>query len=120
MPFTPAHPDEYTVTVVNGSVATLDCGADYDVNFLDPFGHVELPPVPKAPISRLEFLNRIPAAKRIAIRAYALTDPILSDALNLFDAAQFIRTDLPQTIQLVGYLAAKGLISADDYTSILA
>ena len=66
------------------------------------------PPDPPAPISRLEFLRRIPAAARIAIRQAAATDPVLADALQLLDLAESVRLDDPDTVILVGYLRQQG------------
>lgn len=77
------------------------------------------PPEPPAPITRLEFLRRIPAQVRIAIRQAAATDPVLADALQLLDLAQDVRLDDPDTLAFVGYLQQRGHLTAEQAATVL-
>ena len=87
-------------------------------------GGVFTPPVinglTEGSITKLAFLRRFPTAKRIGIRAAALTDPILSDALQLLDAAQDVNTSDPDTQLLVGYCVQQGLLTVEESASILS
>lgn len=119
-PFNEAFPDNYGVTAVNGSTATLETGADFDMAYLVKVGVSDVAVAAKATITKLTFLRRMTAAQRIAIRQEAATDPILGDAMAMLDAAQDISTDDPDTIALVQYCAVKGLIAETDVPNILA
>lgn len=72
------------------------------------------------PLTKLAFLRRIPAEKRIAIRAAAKADPILEDAMGLLDLAEDVSVTDPDTVQLVGYLQAQGFLTADEASGVLA
>lgn len=78
------------------------------------------PPQPKASITKLAFLRRIPSVKRIAIREAAKTDPILDDAMGLLDLAEDVNTDDTDTVQLVGYLQMQGHLTAEEAAVVLA
>ena len=119
-PFDAAFPGEYVVQAVNGATCTLDGGSDFDSWYLDVVGQAPTKPVRKIPITRLTFLRRIPQAKRVDIREHAKTDAILSDALDLLDAAEDINTDDPDTVAMIGYCVSLGLLSIEDQTNILA
>lgn len=80
----------------------------------------ERPAVEATSLTRLEFLRRIPAEKRIAIRAAAETDPIIEDALMLLDLAMEVRTDDPDTMMLVGYLLQQEYLTANEVAVILS
>jgi hypothetical protein len=71
-------------------------------------------------MTRLYLLNRYTAAERAAIRAARATDPVLDDAMYLFEQAQNVDVSLPLTQQLVGYLAQQGHIAAERVAEILA
>lgn len=73
--------------------------------------------VPPAPISKLDLLRRFTAAQRIAIRAS--TDPVIIDAMQLMDLADYISLIDPDTVNLVAYLEATGFINAADAANIL-
>lgn len=81
------------------------------------------PPAPVATSSRmtrLYLLNRYTAAERTAIRAARGTDPVLDDAMYLFEQARDVDVDLQLTQQLIGYLAQQGLIAPDRVAALLA
>ena len=71
------------------------------------------------PITRLEFLRRIPAQVRIAIRQAAAVDPVIADGLQLIDLAEEIRTDDPDTVALVGYLQQQGYLTTAQAAAVL-
>jgi hypothetical protein len=77
-------------------------------------------PVLSPRMTRLYLLNRYTAAERAAIRAARATDPVLDDAMYLFEQAQNVDVSLPLTQQLVGYLAQQGHIAAERVAEILA
>lgn len=79
----------------------------------------EPPRAPRGPITRLEFLQRIPANVRIQIRTRAKLDPVIEDAMALLDAATEVDTDHPDTIQLVMYLRMQGLLSDEQAAAVL-
>ena len=71
-------------------------------------------------ISRTEFLRRIPADKRIAIRQAATQSAALADYLALLDATPEVNlTDL-DTIGGIHALVAAGLLTQADADVILA
>lgn len=119
-PFDEAFPDECAVQVVNGTIATLNGGVDFDQVYLTKIGSAPVQAIARTPITKLTFLRRMTAEQRIAIRNEALVDPLLADAMTLLDAAQDISTDDPDTIAFVQYCAFKGLIAATDVSNILA
>lgn len=126
--------------IVNGkvsSVATSDtppldqaCDAIVDVtNTACAVGDRWLPngtfsSVPAAPpetqMSKLAFLRRITQAERIAIRAARATDPVIEDAEQLMSLADVIDVSDPDTIEYVGYLVQKGLLTQERATEVLA
>jgi hypothetical protein len=67
-------------------------------------------------LSAIDFLKRIPMAKRIAIRQSA--DPIVKDILGLLDAAQIVHKDDQDTEASLGYLMSQGLLTQDDVNGI--
>lgn len=71
-------------------------------------------------MSHFGFLSRLSPTERTAIRAATKTDPILDDAMFLFDSAERIDVTLPQTQMLVGYLAQQGHIAASRVPELLA
>jgi len=83
-------------------------------------------PVTTAPfMSHFGFLNRFTPQQRLAIRA--LTDktsqpydPILDDAMFLFNSAERIDVGLLMTQQLVGYMASIGLVPPAQIPALLA
>jgi hypothetical protein len=71
-------------------------------------------------MSHFGFLSRLTQPERSAIRNATATDPVLDDAMFLFDSAERIDVTLVETQQLVGYLALVGLISSDRIPQLLA
>lgn len=123
-PFTEHYPDVYLVAYTQGSVCTLDIGTeqgvDFDAAFLTKVGTAPVTPVPKAPLTRLEFLRRLSMEQRITLREAAKTNPILADALDLLYRAEDIRTDDPDTVAMINYCVSLGLLTTADATNILA
>lgn len=76
-------------------------------------------PVVRDPISKLTFLSRFPAAKRIAIRQAVSTDPVIADCLGLLDMADSVSTDHADTQSMVGYLVSQNYLTAADAAVIL-
>lgn len=99
-------------------------------------GETFAPPVVVAPpppvvvthtprMSHFGFLSRLTPQTRLAIRdrtdkASAQYDPILDDAMFLFNSAEQIDVSLPLTQQLVGYMMQTGLIAPADMATALA
>lgn len=77
------------------------------------------PAPPPQPMSRLEFMRRIPAPVRINIRETAKVDPAIADALALLDAAQEVDPADPDTLAFVVRLRALGLLSDGQVTALL-
>lgn len=71
-------------------------------------------------MTHLYFLSRFTPQERLAIRGSTATDPILDDAMFMFNQAKNIDVELPLTQQLVGYLALQGLIDASRVPQLLA
>lgn len=71
-------------------------------------------------MSHFGFLRRLTAQERTAVRAAVSTDPILDDAMFLFNSAQRIDVTLPETRMLVGYLAQQGYIAPERVPELLA
>lgn len=100
-------------------------GWTYDgANFANPNPPATTPPV-EAPtttpyMSHFGFLSRLTPAERTAIRAATASDPILDDAMFLFNSAERIDVTLPQTQMLVGYLAQQGHIASARVPELLA
>lgn len=68
-------------------------------------------------ITKLAFLNKFTSAERIAIRGSA--DPQVEDIMQLFDAASYISSSDPNTIQGIQYLVSVGLITPTRSQEIL-
>lgn len=71
-------------------------------------------------LTKLEFLRKFTAQERIAIRAAAQTDPIIFDAMELLNLAEFVSLSDTDTINLVGYLAMVGIIATNRVSEILS
>ena len=94
---------------------------------LEGVGFEYVPPPPPEPpppeprrITRIGFLQRIPAEKRIAIRAAAKADPVIEDFLDLVSATDLIELDHPDTLMGVQYLVMIGHITQADAEALLA
>lgn len=79
---------------------------------------VEVPQEPRR-IARIQFMQRIPAAARIAIRTAGKTNPIVEDFLDLLAASLVIELDHNDTVMGLGYLQQQGLLTAEDVAAIL-
>lgn len=100
------------------ALAAVGPGHTYDA-VADTF---TAPPEPTpAPLSwpSLEFLRRIPAASRIAMRGAAKTDPVMEDGLGLLDRADMVQADDPDLQRLLGYCVAQGHLTAQERDTIL-
>lgn len=71
-------------------------------------------------LTKLEFLNRMTSAERIAIRAAAAQSPAIHDYMAMLDAAQDVDLTDPRTIGGVQALEAAGLIGEGRAAEILA
>ena len=82
-------------------------------------------PAPSAPtttpfMSHFGFLSRLTPQERTAVRSATATDPVLDDAMFLFNSAERIDVTLPTTQQLVGYLAQQGHITQSRVPELLS
>jgi hypothetical protein len=77
-------------------------------------------PAMSSMMTHLYFLSRMTREERIAIRTAAQTDPILNDAMMLFERAREVNVSLSMTQQLVGYLAMIGLLQPERVPVLLA
>jgi len=67
--------------------------------------------------SKLEFMQLFTSAERMKIDA--TDDPIVHDIMGLFNAAQVIDMNYPDTVQAIYYFASKGLIAETRIIEIL-
>jgi len=134
-----------TLAIIEGGIVANVILADewpgaVDVTDLDPRpgpgwtydGEAFAPPAPVDPViattprmTHFGFLSRLTPQARLAIRdrtdkTSANYDPILDDAMFLFNSAEQIDVSLALTQQLVGYMAQTGLIAAGDVPGLLA
>jgi hypothetical protein len=70
-------------------------------------------------LTKLGFLRKFTAAERISIREVAKVDPIIFDAIEMIDMAEYISLADPDTQNLVGYLAMQGIIVPTRVAEIL-
>jgi hypothetical protein len=71
-------------------------------------------------LTKLEFLRRFYAQERIAIRAMSATDPIIFDAMELLNMAEFIDVNDIDTQMLIGYMVQVGLLDVSRVSEVLA
>lgn len=71
-------------------------------------------------MTRLEFMRRFTASERIATRAAAASNPVISDMLAMQDAASYIDLDDPDTQAGVVYLESLGVIAEGRAAQVLA
>jgi hypothetical protein len=71
-------------------------------------------------LTKLDFLNRLTSAERIAIRAAAAQSPAIADYMAMLDAAQDVDLTDARTIGGVNALEAAGLIGEGRAAAILA
>jgi len=91
-----------------------------DTGFLPvPPPEAEPPPV-RRDITRILFLQRIPAPARIAIRTAGKTNPIIEDFLDLISATDTINLDAADTLAGVGYMQSQGLLTEGEAGALLA
>lgn len=91
-----------------------------DGEFTPPAENAPPPPATSPRMTHLYFLSRFTPAERLAVREAAQADPVLDDAMFLFNAARDIDVTLPMTQQLVGYMAQQGLIAPGRVPELLA
>lgn len=103
--------------------AHLDAGAVQQLGYVGQ-GFIPVPDPEPAPLTRwlhkAILLQRIPAAKRIAIRTAAQTDPIIEDFLDLLYQTENVDLDNPNLTAGLNYIVSQGLIDASDVQTILA
>ena len=68
----------------------------------------------------LQFLNRFTAIERIAIKSAALTDPALSDYMDMLYQASYVDPDSQEIYGGLYYLSILGLIQQSRISEILA
>jgi len=71
-------------------------------------------------LSRIAFLQRLGAPKRIQIRGAAKTDVVVEDFLDLLGATDLIELDNADTLAGVQYLVAHNLLTEADAEALLA
>jgi hypothetical protein len=96
-----------------------------DGEFIAPPVDPDSAPVEPAPtttpyMTHFGFLSRLTQQERTAVRRATASDDVLDDAMFLFNSAERIDVTLPETQQLVGYLALTGLISPERIPALLA
>lgn len=77
-------------------------------------------PITVRNVSALGFKQRLTAAKRIAIRVAAASDPIIFDFLDLLASADLIDLDHEDTVNGLAYLVSQDLLTADEVAEIRA
>lgn len=73
----------------------------------------------KAVITKLEFLLRFSVTERVAIRELAKTNPVVFDAMELLNIAEFVSLSDLTTSNLVMYLYSLGVYSYPRAVEIL-
>jgi hypothetical protein len=123
-------PTEPYVTVWDGTVfQVMDADGVYDASATSaayqayiashPLPNIPVPPPPPTPLPTreihvVEFMQRVPTAKRIAIREAAKSDPILEDFLDIMDKAQQVILDAPNVLSGLSYLVALNLLTQQE------
>lgn len=114
--------NRYEILDANGNVTNTIIAdqAFMEANYPDGnYREVAGPPPKPAPISRLAMLKRFTDVERKRIRAQAARNEDVQDWLELFNAAQEIRLDDPDTMAGVQSLEAAGLLSPGRAAEIL-
>jgi hypothetical protein len=78
------------------------------------------PPPPNTKMTHLTFLRRFTPEERTALRNAATTDPILDDAMYLFEQAKEIDTTDEDTVNFVNYMVSQTLLDSARVSEILA
>ena len=105
--------DSETVTTVSLPKIALETEYVWDSSLRDFVAKVY------GRLTKLEFLRKFTAAERIQIREAAKVDPIIFDAMDLLDLAEFISLQDQDTMNLVGYLAQQGILQPARVMEIL-
>jgi hypothetical protein len=71
-------------------------------------------------VSALGFMQRLSAEKRIAIRAAAGGDAIITDFLDLLSKASIVDLDHEDTVNGLNYLVSQGLLTAEEVAAVRA
>jgi hypothetical protein len=79
---------------------------------------VEVPPVLE--LARADFRRRFTPAEAWAAKDLAKTDPTMAYGMDLFSDVQVVHLQHPDTLQYVGYMQSKGILSAERAQAILA
>lgn len=77
-------------------------------------------PAPARFLHKSIFLQRLPAAVRIAIRTASKTDVLIEDFLDVLYATDQVDLDNANMIAGIGYLESEGLLTSDQAAALLA
>lgn len=77
-------------------------------------------PVTVRNVTSIGFKQRLTAQERIAIRAAAVSDPVVADILDLIDTATLVDLDHADTVNGCAYLVSQDLLSAERVAEIRA
>lgn len=78
----------------------------------DEYPYPPAPP-PSEVMTHLQFLRRFTPEERVSLRTAAQSDPILDDAMFLFQSAQEIDLYDEDTQNFLNYLVAQGLLTTE-------
>lgn len=106
--------DGLTVTQNNLPKLALETEYQWDVASLD------FVVKPSQHLTKLAFLRRFTTQERIAVRSLAGTDPIIFDAMELLDMADYVSLTDTDVIQMCGYFAYVGILTSERVMEILA
>lgn len=94
-------------------LAAVECG---DSRPDGEWSSVTLEFVPRSPLpdrwTKYEFLMRMTAAERIAIRTAAASDPIVDDFMDMLNVSGEVVRSNPVVVQGLNYLVSQGCLAA--------
>jgi hypothetical protein len=106
--------DNYAISIHNLPKVALDTEYEWDIAARD------FKIKSRVRLSKLQFLQRFTTAERIAIRERAKIDPIVFDAMDLLNMAEYVDVSRTDTQELVGYLVLVGVLDSNRLSVILA
>ena len=77
-------------------------------------------PPPSVVMTHLEFLRKFTQTERTNLRTAAKTDPVLEDALFLFESAREIDLYDPDTQNFLQYMVLQTLLTQERYDEIMS
>lgn len=116
-----AIPAHLSSAILRAMDAPEGVGWTYDPQtdeFTDPTPEPEPVDWTREPLSRFEFLKGFSTQERITIRNS--TDPIITDAMELFREAGAIYLAYQDTQDLIGYMAQQGVLTPARAAEILS